>query len=136
MKLIYSNKNFIYQKIQIIIVLLCPNLLWPHGLQPTRLLRPWGFPGKSTGVGCHCLLRKGNMRSVLFIYLLQVLLFLGLLHYIYNRKNCISSLFFCFIFVFLFLLVFYSFSWQWAVSYNSYVNLTPNLPIWLFLKVF
>ena len=25
-------------------------------LQPTRLLRPWDFPGKSTGVGCHCLL--------------------------------------------------------------------------------
>ena len=31
--------------------------LRPLGLQPTRLLRPWGFPGKSTGVGCHCLLR-------------------------------------------------------------------------------
>ena len=29
---------------------------WPHGLQPTRLLRPWDFPGKSTGVGCQCLL--------------------------------------------------------------------------------
>ena len=29
---------------------------WPHGLQPTRLLRPWDFPGKSTGVGCHYLL--------------------------------------------------------------------------------
>ena len=28
----------------------------PHGLQPTRLLRPWDFPGKGTGVGCHCLL--------------------------------------------------------------------------------
>ena len=28
----------------------------PHGLQPTRLLRPWDFLGKSTGVGCHCLL--------------------------------------------------------------------------------
>ena len=27
----------------------------PHGLQPTRLLHPWHFPGKSTGVGCHCL---------------------------------------------------------------------------------
>ena len=27
-----------------------------HGLQPTRLLSPWDFPGKSTGVGCHCLL--------------------------------------------------------------------------------
>ena len=31
--------------------------LQPHGLQPTRLLRPWDFPGKSTGPGCHCLLR-------------------------------------------------------------------------------
>ena len=30
---------------------------WPHGLQPTMLLCPWDFPGKSTGVGCHCLLR-------------------------------------------------------------------------------
>ena len=30
----------------------------PHGLQPTRLLCPWDFPGKSTGVGCHCLLRR------------------------------------------------------------------------------
>ena len=29
----------------------------PHGLQPTRLLRPWDFPGTSTGVGCPCLLR-------------------------------------------------------------------------------
>ena len=26
----------------------------PHGLQPTKLLSPWDFPGKSTGVGCHC----------------------------------------------------------------------------------
>ena len=30
----------------------------PHGLQPTRLLCPWDFPGKSTGVGCHCLLQN------------------------------------------------------------------------------
>ena len=30
----------------------------PHGLQPTRLLRPWDFSGKSTGVVCHCLLRR------------------------------------------------------------------------------
>ena len=35
-----------------------PNSLRPHGLQPTRLLRPWDFPGKSTGVGCHCLLQE------------------------------------------------------------------------------
>ena len=31
-----------------------------HGLQPTRLLCPWDFPGKSTGVGCHCLLRSSH----------------------------------------------------------------------------
>ena len=30
-----------------------------HGLQPTRLLCPWDFPGKSTGVGCHCLRFSG-----------------------------------------------------------------------------
>ena len=32
--------------------------LRPHGMQPTRLLHPWDFPGKRTGVGCHCLLRS------------------------------------------------------------------------------
>ena len=30
--------------------------LRPHGPQPARLLGPWDFPGKSTGVGCHFLL--------------------------------------------------------------------------------
>ena len=29
----------------------------PHGLQPSRLLHPWDFPGRSTGVGCHCFLQ-------------------------------------------------------------------------------
>ena len=32
----------------------------PHGLQPNRLLRPWDFLGKSTGVGCHRLLHWAN----------------------------------------------------------------------------
>ena len=31
--------------------------LQPHGLQPARLLCPWNFPGKDTGVGCHSLLQ-------------------------------------------------------------------------------
>ena len=30
--------------------------LQPHGLEPTRLLCPWDFPGENTGVGCHFLL--------------------------------------------------------------------------------
>ena len=33
------------------------DFLLPHGLQPARLLCPWDFPGKNTGVGCHCLLQ-------------------------------------------------------------------------------
>ena len=33
----------------------------PPGLQPTRPLCPWDFQGKSTGVGCHCLLQKGKL---------------------------------------------------------------------------
>ena len=32
-------------------------LLRHNGLQPARLLCPWDFPGKSTGVGCHFLLQ-------------------------------------------------------------------------------
>ena len=31
--------------------------LWPHGLQPTRLLCPWDSLGKNIGVGCHSLLQ-------------------------------------------------------------------------------
>ena len=33
----------------------CLTLLPPHELWPTRLLCPWDFPGKNTGVGCHFL---------------------------------------------------------------------------------
>ena len=39
----------------------------PHGLQPSRLLHQWDFPGKSTGVGCHFLLhweRLGIMKKM------------------------------------------------------------------------
>ena len=35
-----------------------PDSLRPRGLQPTRSLPPWDFPGKSTGVGCHFLLQE------------------------------------------------------------------------------
>ena len=35
----------------------------PHRRQPTRLPRPWDFPGKNTGVGCHFLLRCMKVKS-------------------------------------------------------------------------
>ena len=40
----------------------CPTLSDP--MQPTRLLRPWDFPGKSTGVGCHCLSITNSQSSL------------------------------------------------------------------------
>ena len=33
------------------------NSLQPYGLQPSRLLCPWDFPGKNTGVRCHFFLQ-------------------------------------------------------------------------------
>ena len=41
--------------------------LRPHGLQPTRLLHPWDSPGKSTGVGRHCLLHPRTHNSHLIM---------------------------------------------------------------------
>ena len=35
----------------------CSTLLQLHGLQSARLLCPWDFPGKNTGVVCHFLLQ-------------------------------------------------------------------------------
>ena len=53
----------------------------PHELQPSRLLRPWDFPGKSTGVGCHCLLQimrwalcksSSSVRSLSCVWLFEI----------------------------------------------------------------
>ena len=48
--------------------------LQSHGLQPTRLLCPWDFPGKSTGVGCHCLLHVELLVDI-FMFVSHVLFF-------------------------------------------------------------
>jgi len=41
----------------------------PHRWQPTRLCRPWDSPGKTTGVGCHCLLNsRWNLSSKLKVF--------------------------------------------------------------------
>ena len=44
----------------LVCVLICSvvfDSLQPRGLPPARLLCPWDFPGKNTGVGCHSLLQ-------------------------------------------------------------------------------
>ena len=38
----------------------CLTLLQPHGLQPTRFLYPWDFPGQNGRMACHFLL-EGNL---------------------------------------------------------------------------
>ena len=39
------------------------NSVRSHRQQPTRLPRPWDFPGKNTGVGCHFLLQCMKVKS-------------------------------------------------------------------------
>ena len=39
------------------VCLVVSDSLQSHGLQPTRLLCPWNFPGKNTRVGCHFFLQ-------------------------------------------------------------------------------
>ena len=34
------------------------NSLQPHGPWPSRILCPWDFPDKNTGVGCHAVLQR------------------------------------------------------------------------------
>ena len=71
----------------------------PHGLQPTRLFRPWDFPGKSTGVGCHCLLRSpgylsSNTQSVFYrrINLLSLISMVRHNKRLETLKNCFIPL--------------------------------------------
>ena len=47
----------------------CPTLCDPMDQKPTRLLCPWDFPGKSSGVGCHCLLQLYSSKSNSMAYI-------------------------------------------------------------------
>ena len=53
--------------------------LQPHGLKPTRLLRPWDFPGKSTGVGCHCLVSLFNFAVLIGVYFTVSLIYISMM---------------------------------------------------------
>ena len=49
-------RAIIQGKVEVLVALSCPTLC-DHGLQSTRILWPWDFPGKNTGVGSHSLLQ-------------------------------------------------------------------------------
>ena len=54
------EKNKTHNTTQSMYVLRCPvtsDSSQPQGLQPARLLGPWDFPGKNTGMGWHFLLQ-------------------------------------------------------------------------------
>jgi len=63
--------------------------VWPHGLPPTRLLHPWDFPGKSTGVGCHCLLQPKWLQS-------RKTELVILSPYMHTQTDCHDWMVFCF----------------------------------------
>ena len=66
----------------------------PHGLQPTRLLRLWDFLGKSTGVGCHCLLPTiPQRRCKLGLHIFNLVIILTK-YYIVGNWQCRVS-FYC-----------------------------------------
>ena len=55
----------------------------PPRWQPTRLCRPWDYPSKSTGVGCHRFLRFWMLNSLLIsvLVLSSFFIFLAILEY-------------------------------------------------------
>ena len=70
----FSKRNYRKKEGEVTVVF---DSLRPHGLQLTRLLHPWNFPGKSTGVGCHLLLQYNNYINLFYV-----------------NKNCLSPLYF------------------------------------------
>ena len=56
----FSEKQIgklIYTMCVCVSCLVVSDSLLPHGLKPARLLCPWDFPGKDTGMCCHFLLQ-------------------------------------------------------------------------------
>ena len=86
-------------------LLSCVQLLATPWTEPTRLLHPWDFPGKSTGVGCHCLLQcslvisnflekvSSLSHSVIFLYFRALIAEEGfLISPCYSLELCIQML--------------------------------------------
>jgi len=91
-----------------------------HGLRPTRLLHPWDFPGKSTGVGCHCLLR--------FIFLIEPTAPIPCLNFLQSTEYHLTYSIFCMFILFIFSI---SILYLWFINYlqvrifDCFVTLSP-----------
>ena len=98
----------------------------PHGLQPTRLLRPWDFPGKSTGVGCHCLLWS-LVFQVIYFFMKYILILI-----FYAIISLENQLWFCNMRLDLFC----SPSLQWSpwLTFQNSTQILKNLRFYHFLK--
>ena len=71
--LIYPFSSFLLMCVSHSVV---SDSLQPHGVWPTSLLHPWDFPGKSTGVGGHCLLQNEMTKTLQNMLLTPPLLLL------------------------------------------------------------
>ena len=62
-QLSYPSTDALMKRMLLLLLLsrsVMSNSVRPHRWQPTRLLLPWDFPGKSTEVECHHLLHKAQ----------------------------------------------------------------------------
>ena len=93
---ILKNRKFVVKSESVICLVLSDSLRL-HGLQPTRLLCPWDFPGKNTGVGCDFLLQGIFPTQRLNLLLLNrqlgslLLSHQGSLHDVRQRSNFFFS---------------------------------------------
>ena len=86
----------------------CPTLCSPMDCSPTRLLCPWDFPGKHTGVGCHFLLQEIfltqelnpglphcrqtlDSQSIFSIYMVPQYKRVGVLSNTYYEEKCLKN---------------------------------------------
>ena len=67
-------------------------LLWPHRLQPSRLLCPWDFPSKNTGVVSHFLFQGIQLTQGLNPHILCLLHYRQILYHWATFWRCFLEL--------------------------------------------
>ena len=98
---VYIDINiYIYEIVLCFSCSVVPDPLWPHGLQPTRLLCPWNFPSRIL----EWVAISFSILEILYIYIyiyiymyiLYIHIFICIYLYIYIIYICIICMFLCF----------------------------------------